>query len=312
MTARRDPDRLIQAFLDEGQAELPDRAYDAVRAEIDQTRQRVVIGPWRVPNMSNIGRFAMAAAAVLVVAVVGVFFLSRPGGVGGPQPSPTPTQNQTSSPIPSASPVALYTGALEAGTYTVTPYSPSSGGHDCLEPPQPGCTESPANDSIRFTFSVPDGWAGFESAIWPATVQNLSPRGAGMSFDGGAPWLYSDPCDAIRPPDIPVGPTVDDFASALADHPLLDVTNPVDVTLGGYSGKYVNLQVPSDISACTDNLYRPWEPGIYAQGPSHRWHLWILDVDGVRAVVMTYDYPETSQQHRAELQAIVDSIRIDP
>lgn len=284
--------------------------------------------------MTNFARFVIAAAAVVLVAVVGINMLPRSGGVGGPGPSPTPSdtslpnarvspsvtaapsptpaQNQTSSPIPSGSPVALYTGALEAGTYTVTPYSPSSGGHDCLEPPQPGCTESPANDSIRFTFSVPDGWAGFESAIWLATVQNLSPRGAGMSFDGGAPWLYSDPCDAIRPPDIPVGPTVDDFASALADHPLLDVTNPVDVTLGGYSGKYVNLQVPSDISACTDNLYRPWEPGIYAQGPSHRWHLWILDVDGVRAVVMTYDYPETSQQHRAELQAIVDSIRIDP
>ena len=32
MTAPRDPDRLIRAFLDEGPTELPDRAYDAVRS----------------------------------------------------------------------------------------------------------------------------------------------------------------------------------------------------------------------------------------------------------------------------------------
>ena len=47
MTAPRDPDRLIRAFIDEGMTELPDRAYDAVRSHIDQTHQRVVIGPWR-------------------------------------------------------------------------------------------------------------------------------------------------------------------------------------------------------------------------------------------------------------------------
>ena len=115
----------------------------------------------------------------------------------------------------------------------------------------------------------------------------------------------------LENPDIPVGPTVDDFANALADHPLLEVTTPVDVTLAGYSGKYVDLQVPSDISACPSS-YRPWEPGIYAQGPSHRWHLWILDVDGVRVVVTTTDYAGTSPQRQAELQAIVDSIQIEP
>ena len=51
---------------------------------------------------------------------------------------------------------------------------------------------------------------------------------------------------------------------------------------------------------------------IYAQGPSHRWHLWILDVDDVRVVVQAMDYAGTSPQRRAELQAIVDSIRIEP
>ena len=38
----------------------------------------------------------------------------------------------------------------------------------------------------------------------------------------------------------------------------------------------------------------------------------IFDVDGIRVVVQTYEYPGTSTRHRAELQAIVDSIEVTP
>ncbi len=77
---------------------------------------------------------------------------------------------------------------------------------------------------------------------------------------------------------------------ALADHPLLDATEPVDVTLGGYAGKYVDVRAPANLEACAGE-YRIWDPGIYAQGPEHAWHLWILDVEGTRVVVQTMDYP---------------------
>ncbi len=88
MTAPRDPDLLIRAFLEEGRSELPDRTYDAVRDQIDHTRQRVVIGPWREPSMSNTTRLAIAAAAVVVVAVIGIQLLPGfGGGVGGPGPT---------------------------------------------------------------------------------------------------------------------------------------------------------------------------------------------------------------------------------
>ena len=40
MTASRDPDRLIHDFLFEGEEQLQDQVYDAVRAEIEQKRQR--------------------------------------------------------------------------------------------------------------------------------------------------------------------------------------------------------------------------------------------------------------------------------
>ncbi len=183
----------------------------------------------------------------------------------------------------------------------------------CHVPPQPGCTETPADDTRTFTVTVPDGWNA--GGPWLSSGDNQPPSGAGTAFIRGA-WLLTDPCK-FGTPWIPVGPTVADFVNAVAEHPILDTTAPVDVELGGYSGKYFELQAPADISMCDSEpggppQYRPWEPGIYAQGPSHRWHQWVLDVDGVRVVVQSFDYPGTSADRRAELQAIVDSIKIEP
>ena len=53
MNASRDPDRLIHAFLTEGQYELADRVYDVLRGEIDETRQRARFGSWRIQPCST-------------------------------------------------------------------------------------------------------------------------------------------------------------------------------------------------------------------------------------------------------------------
>jgi hypothetical protein len=256
-------------------------------------------------------------AAVVVVALLAVTGCTtgQPSGGGSAPPSlaassvaPTPT---TSAPSPTAGPsdAWVHDGPLAAGTYRMPMWDTG-----CSER-QPGCSPSPAHDAIRMMLTVPDGWAGFTgvlSSIVLADKGNDAGVGAGMLFGRGA-WLLSDPCTKANHfvlPDVAVGPSVDDFANALADHPLLDVTDPVDVTLAGYRGKYLDLQVPADISQC--EVYRPFDPGIYAQGPGHQWHLWILDVDGLRFVVQSTDYAGTSKEDRDELQAIVDSIQIEP
>ena len=257
-------------------------------------------------------------AAVVVVAsfvIVGCTTGQLSGGTSSPSlaaPSlaprsmaPTPT---TSPPSPAASTAvaSIHDGPLAAGTYRIPQWDTGCGER------QPGCSPSPAHDAVRMTLTVPDGWAGIADSIWLNDKGNGAPDGAGLLVGRGA-WLLTDPCTKAQHlvvPDIAVGPSVDDFAKALADHPLLDVTDPVDVTLAGYSGKYLDLQVPADISMC--EVYRPWDPGIYAQGPSHQWHIWILDVDGLRFVVLSTNYPGTSAKHRSELEAIVDSIRIEP
>ena len=64
----RDADRLINAFLGEGQTDLPEQVYDEVRLEIEHTEQRTSFGPWRNQFMNRIAP-VLAVATVLVLAV---------------------------------------------------------------------------------------------------------------------------------------------------------------------------------------------------------------------------------------------------
>ena len=297
MSTDRDTTRIVRSWLRTDEHESADRVLDAVLDQLDTTPQRRVTW-WpvrRFPEMNNSAKLALAAAAVLVAAFLGIRFLLPGQNIGGPGPTPTPA----------ASPASFHTGSLAAGTYVMTPFTGVGASTVCM-PQALECTEDPADDAFRVTFTVPGGY----DAVTNGRPLIFGPGGMGLIILRGAD-LYSDPCHSTPPPDIGVGPTVDDFANAIADHPLLDATTPVDVTLAGYSGKYVDLQLPADVSGCTDNFW-PYEPGVYAQGPSHRWHLWILDVDGVRVVIQSMDYPGTPAEQRTELQAIVDSIRIEP
>ena len=237
--------------------------------------------------------------------------------MGGPGQSPTPVATATTSPTrtprPTPTPAAsqaLPEGPLAAGTYELAPFTRTGAYQWCFGFGPTGCADMDPYEDIRFTIAVPDGWAalqGFQT-IWLANETNSPPAGAGLVFETGA-GLLSDPCLDGTDSFIEIGPTVDDFVDAVAEHPLLDATTPVDVELAGYSGKSFDLQVPADISKC--DVYRPWE-WLYAQGPGHQWHVLVLDVDGIRVVVLSSDYEGTSEQRRTELQAIVDSIQIEP
>ena len=266
-------------------------------------------------------------AAVFVVAVFLATACSAGQGVASAtpgaaslaaEPTSAPTTASGSSASPSATsagPMALHNGALAAGTYTFQPFA----GPDVLGlcASQPACKESPVDDSIRITYTLPEGWTGRGYNVVPSVERYSPPGGAALIFSRGG-WLYSRPCGGTGP-DIPTGTTVDDFVTALVDHPDLDVTSPVAVTLAGYSGTYLELRAPANTT--TDelgpkpggcNYYFVWEPGIYAQGPNALWRIWILDVNGVRVVVRADSFPGTTPQVQAQLKAIVDSIQIEP
>ena len=110
MTASRDPDRLLRAFLREGDDELHDRVYDAVRDAIEHKPQRAFIGPWRVSSMNRFLAIGAAAVALLAVVVIGSQLLGSPTNVGGGAEA-TPTPQPTAS-----TPVAV---TLASGSFTV-------------------------------------------------------------------------------------------------------------------------------------------------------------------------------------------------
>jgi hypothetical protein len=96
MTANRDPETVLDAWLDEGPTDLPDATRRAILAALPTTQQarRGRFAPWRLRSMNGSTRLALGAAAIVIVAVGGIYLLGglRPtGSVGGPGPSPSPT-----------------------------------------------------------------------------------------------------------------------------------------------------------------------------------------------------------------------------
>src|SRR5688572_9603694 len=109
-------DQLLDAWMDLGPTNAPDRVADAARLEVRTTRQRpAFLSRWatrRFPEMNNMAKLGLAAAAVVVAALLGYTYLVAPnvGGplFGDPSPSPTPT------------PPTLSAGPMVAGTYGLT------------------------------------------------------------------------------------------------------------------------------------------------------------------------------------------------
>jgi hypothetical protein len=304
MNARIDTERILDAFLAPEADRLADRVIDAALADIARTPQRRSRWPARRTfEMSSYARLAASATAVVLVAVVGYNLWPGKGGGTGTGATPVPTAQASPSISPSLAP--------SPNTVSLRPFAGPDGLGMCPAPGFAGCVEDPRDDSIAFTFALPAAW-DIRDGSGPWIDANGPPTGAAVFFYRGN-WLFSEPCHPVGAevsPDIPVGPSVDDFVTALVDHPSLDVTAPVDITLAGYSGKYLDLRVPDDISECAE--YQPIDLHIYAQGPAHRWHMWVLDVDGVRVVVESNDYAGTPPRRLAEAQAILDSLEITP
>ncbi len=289
MSTQHDPDRLIRAFLDEGQTELPERTYDTVREHIERTRQRVAIGPWREPNMSTIVRLAVAAAAVLVLAVGASQILPRDGGSGGGPPSPSPSAS--SSPSASASGSATVPRTLTVGA----PF--------------------PAD----ITFEVDDGWelwgdVGSAGKGW----YKLSPDPPGIVF---MVWTAENvpavPCTtntALLDP--PIGGTVDDLADALVAQPGTVVHADEQVTVDGYSGRFVDYTADYSVGNCDGTRLVRWttvSSGTNREAlDGEHDQVWILDVEGQRVILDAADFPSTSPALRAELEAVIDTVRISP
>ena len=130
MTNRtHDSDTTLAAWFEEGPTELPESIRRSIATTVRTTTQerRGFGQPWRFP-MNGWARYAVLAAAVVVLAVGGWYLLGPQRGVGGAggSPSPSVTESAAVSASPTASPVTFtsplygYTVTLPAG-WSATP-----------------------------------------------------------------------------------------------------------------------------------------------------------------------------------------------
>jgi hypothetical protein len=194
----------------------------------------------------------------------------------------------------------------EAGTQAATPTAQVTHTVDlvALDERGTGPTQLP-----KIEITAPDDWS---NGGW-----NIS-KGSGavaiMFWDVNK--VYPTPCDWMGKPMVDPGSGVDGLASALANQPLRNATVPMDVELGGFSGKYLEWSVPADIDFldCGESYFESWTGSgwasdRYQQAPGQVDRLWILDVDGERLVVDATYLPSATAHDRAELAEVVESIR---
>ncbi len=251
--------------------------------------------------MNAYAKLAIAAAAVVVVAVAGIYFLPRGGNVAGPVP--------TASPSPTPSPVLNFVGSYAPGTtYTID------------DP----CCVGPS----RMTFTMPaTGWSAFDFV----SVGKNVPGGSAITMTSSSARIWSGTSTPVAAiglgrhsfhPSDRRSTTSRSRSNAQAGP---DASPPTDVIVGGFPGKKVELSIPEDLDVATtcdsDGDFRvfgrwyqgaPYGAGPWTFGNGQHNTVYIVDVDGTRQVIDTMYVPGTSAADLAELDQIVKSIRFEP
>lgn len=126
--------------------------------------------------------------------------------------------------------------------------------------------------------------------------------------------IFQDPCTKAGGRQA-LGPSVDDLATGLASQTMLSPTTPVPVSIGGRDGLYLEMTAPRlDYSQCKRNQVTFWtgedgDIGPWTDTAGTRVGVWILDVDGNRAVLTTLAQPGVGPEQADALAAIVESAR---
>jgi hypothetical protein len=267
-----------------------------------------------------LGRSGSPIAAIVAVVVLLATGCATGQGVANGTPAGTTlvptsttsasgTQSPTDVQSPSDGAVKLPTGSLVPGTTYF------------IDDP---CCVGPA----RLFLTAPVGWETYDPIVIGKNALDdpgvglydvlLGAHLVGNVYTGGCHWQGT-------PLDPPVGPTVDDLATALVAQGGTGTGAPTDVTIGGYSGKKVELSIPADVDLTTcekENgfpVFARWSPqghphggAPWTYGSGQRNTVYIVDVDGTRQVIDTMYLPGTSAANLAELEQILSSIRFEP
>ena len=296
MNDERSFERTARAWLEPGANQAPDRAIQAVLLAIETTPQERDLGiPWRLPTMNTPVRVGMAAVIGLLL-LGGAYYLFGSGtgpDVGAPGRTPT----STTLPFPTGTPGER----VPPGTYALDLLAASA--------------TTGAVVPMRITFTVPDGWLKNRTPTMLWADDNR--RFGFFTVDN----LYADPCDpSVDKPvrDPPLGPTVADLVAALKTMANLTASAPSEIALSGFSGTQLDLAISG--ATCSDDYQAIWaspqggpitEDSVWAMSPNERGRVLVLDVDGARVAVVTANGTDATESQRAEIQSIVNTVRIE-
>jgi hypothetical protein len=296
MSAEREIERVLETWFADGVNQMPDRVYRTVIDRVDRQPQRRWwrLLPWRSSAVNTPLKLVLIGAAIVLALAAGTILIGGNGGIGiAPKPTPTPTVAPTPTPTPTPTPVpsptTLPDGLLLPGTYVSQPY---------------------ADSSLAWTVTVPGGWNGSGGWVFIDT-----PKDRGIIV--GPMKVLDVPKDSCAPKVTTPARSVDALISAIRARTDWTVSAPVDTSLGGYAGKRIDVETPANVDCPGGADYvvfseSPDGSGFHAQGPSNRFTLWILDVDGSPLVIMRNSYAESTAETMAQSDAMVDSIVITP
>lgn len=351
MTRDDDMIRRLEEYLEEydGTTPLPGRVRDAIHAALPRTRQAPARrGPMGVLTMvarSSTARWGVAAAAIVAAVVLGAAFLggSRDDLVGGPPaaaPTAAPTATPTATPTPTpAAGVLPLSSAASAACY------PEATTEDCIAAGTYSLTGTiwPAEVSL----DVPAGWfsyfpgAGHEGVLVDSGPDAPDGSGWGLMFSVIG-TVSRDPCNdtsgRYAREDVD---TAAELAAAIAAWPGFESSEPVEVVVNGeiradatsgllveVTSSWTEAECPSPVIWLTPagspvDAY----PMVGAPDVRRAATFRILEVGDQLVSIRTTDFgdpsphevsqgaapdPDRHAADQVELQAIVDSIRLEP
>ena len=246
--------------------------------------------------MNKIVGFGLAAAAVVAIALIGSQLIgSDPGGTGaGTASSPEPSVTE-----PTASP-SIDAGLPVGSSYALT------------------------DEGVPITATIPaPGWAHEPGGLILVKNGNAhAPDGAYVLgvWVGPDPLIPGDPCQwESTMPDTPAT-TLDEIVAALGSQATRNASAAEDVTVDGYAGKVITIEMPDGPYTASNNPDCDQDQfctlGFGDPTVCHMWfqevgqidELWIVDVDGEFFFVPGSYYSETPASVVDELNALLGSM----
>jgi hypothetical protein len=229
-------------------------------------------------------------ALCVAVAILSAACSGSDASSADPRPGATtsaaPTTTNPTAPPAAPAPRLFDQDVLDTGTYLVDKFG------------------TPLHVTVPAT-----GWSTF------ADYALTSPEGFEVGYIGF--WEVDDvTLDAChRNERANIGPSVDELVTALVAQGGMDVTEPAPIDVDGRAGQSVTLS-PADVdpATCDDGVVSPWfesdgDARFYVQ-PSETETLWIIDIDGRRAVINVGSVIQMTPATRAQLDEMLASIRI--